>query len=307
MKKIFVFLTILIFGFVFPGLIIAASTPFQDNSHYNTPSIQAPADGTSTETVKILLQDINKDPVIGHLVSLSSSNDSTATFPKNDQITDVNGEATFTVATTTPGVVKISLYDSTNNIIFSDWISLTFYSTKLGCQNVPSAPILTSVISNANNMATVTWTNSANPVSNYLVSYGTTSKNYIYGNSNVGPQGTTSYTVGRLTGNKKYYFVVAANNNCGRSGFSNEMSTVVKPTSIVSAPTSFIKPLVSPKPTLMAISTPLVTQDPQIILQGTPEKKNVNIRDLGIGIIAFGVLFIGIATTIQGIKNKNTS
>ena len=86
-----------------------------------------------------------------------------------------------------------------------------------------SAPTLVSAISGANSV-TLNWTAATNPVSYYLVAYGTSPGVYTYGNPNVGGSGTTSYTVNNLSGGTTYYFVVRAGNGCTPGPFSNELS-----------------------------------------------------------------------------------
>lgn len=308
MKKLLVFLTVLSIFFLLPAKVLASGAPVQSNSNYISPSNKAPSDGTSTETISLHLQDSDQNNVVGDVISLSSSNDSTATFTQNNQTTDGSGNATFTVATTTPGDVKVTLYDSTNNVTFTDWFTLAFYDASKGCANVPAAPVLSSVVSNSNNTATLNWTDSANPVSNYLISYGTSTGKYIYGNPNVGSQGTISYTIGSLAGNKKYYFVVAASNNCGISSFSNEISAVVKPIASTATPVPIIRPTVTPASTPTALVTDIATNipEPTDTATPTPSNKNVNstFRILAIVIIGVGVLLIGSVFIFQKIKTK---
>lgn len=86
-----------------------------------------------------------------------------------------------------------------------------------------SAPILLSAVPGINSV-TLTWSPAVDPVSYYLVAYGTTSGIYQYGNPNVGGKGTTSYTVTNLSGGVPYYFVVRAGNGCTPGPFSNELS-----------------------------------------------------------------------------------
>jgi len=85
------------------------------------------------------------------------------------------------------------------------------------------APVLLSAVPGVNRV-TLTWSKAADPVSYYLIAYGFSSGNYIYGNPNVGGAGTTSYTVGNLSGGVTYYFVVRAGNGCAPGPFSNELS-----------------------------------------------------------------------------------
>lgn len=315
MRKSLGLLIILVILFIFPGLVFASSAPAQSSSSYTTPANPAASDGSSTETVSIHLHDGDQNHVAGHLITLSSSNNTTAKFPKNDQITDGNGDATFTITSTTPGNTKITLFDSTNNVTFTDWFGVSFYDVSKGCVSNPPAPVLNSAISNSNNKVTLTWTDSPNPVSNYLVSYGTVSKSYIYGDTNIGAQGTTTFTIGSLDASKKYYFAVAANNNCGRSGFSNEMSVVVNPIQSISKPIA--TPTSIPLATTVATATPDITyisSDASFAPQPTEksaatvssEDVRTRIRNIGLGIIGVGILFIGVAIFVQKNKKDNS-
>ena len=310
-KTLPIILIVLVVGLFLPAVVLAGNPPVQGNSQYISSSSEAANDGTSTETVSVHLQDSNNNPVVGDVVSLSAPNDSTATFPQNNQTTDGNGNATFTIATTTAGTDQLTLYDSTNNVTFgTDWgLTAIFYDVSKGCQNSPPAPVLSSVVSDSNNTATLTWTDSADPVSNYLVSYGIATGSYIYGDPNIGAQGTTSFTVGALTGGKKYYFTIAATNNCGRSGLSNEISAIINPIPATPSPTPV--PTVEPT-TAPDITTVTATDTPTDIPTDTPmptaapvQNTNSTFRDLGIGVAALGVILIISVFVIQLIKKKN--
>ncbi len=61
-------------------------------------------------------------------------------------------------------------------------------------------------------------------VTHYAIVYGTSSGNYLYGNTNVG-SGTT-YVVSGLSSGVRYYFVVVAVNDCAAGLYSNEASAV---------------------------------------------------------------------------------
>ena len=88
-----------------------------------------------------------------------------------------------------------------------------------------SAPILTKAVAGEDSVA-LTWTEAADPVTYYLVAYGRSETEIEYGNPNVGPKGTTTYTVGALAKGVKYYFKVRAVNGCKPGKFSNKLSAV---------------------------------------------------------------------------------
>jgi hypothetical protein len=307
-KKLISFLLVLSVFFVLPGKILASGPPDYNHSSYNVSSSSVPNDGTTTNTITIHLEDSSSNNVTSDTINLSSSNDGSVVF-NNSQTTDGSGNATFTIKSTTAGTTKVTMTDITNAATFVDWFTATFYSATLGCSNVPAAPVLSLVTSNASGKATLTWVDSVNPVVNYLVSYGTTSGSYIYGNSNVGVQGTTSYTVGSLINGKKYYFVVAASNNCGASGFSNEMSTVINlaPTTapaVVQTP----EPTATPPSDLSVVSvnptdTPEDTPTPEAVATGG----NTTIRDIAIAMLVLGVGILALIIIVRKNMTKKKS
>jgi hypothetical protein len=86
-----------------------------------------------------------------------------------------------------------------------------------------AAPTLTGT-SNSNNSANLVWT-PVTPVDHYMIRYGTTAGNYIYGAANVG--NVTSFLVQALSGNTTYYFQVAGVNGCAPGPWSNEVAITV--------------------------------------------------------------------------------
>ena len=85
------------------------------------------------------------------------------------------------------------------------------------------APRLLGAIAGTNSV-TLTWLKASNPVTYYLVTYGTTSGSQQYGNPNAGGNDAISYTVRGLSGAATYYFKVRAGNGCMPGDFSNELS-----------------------------------------------------------------------------------
>lgn len=86
------------------------------------------------------------------------------------------------------------------------------------------SPRLISAIAGENKV-TLTWEKAPDPVTYYLIAYGESPGNYLYGNPNVGGPEATSYTVDNLSGGKTYYFVVRAGNGCAPGPFSNELAS----------------------------------------------------------------------------------
>ena len=86
-----------------------------------------------------------------------------------------------------------------------------------------SAPTLLSSVGGLNSVA-LTWSEALDPVSYYLITYGTTPGAQMFGNPNIGGKGTTSFTVNNLSGGTIYYFKVRAGNGCAPGEFSNELS-----------------------------------------------------------------------------------
>ena len=310
MKKLTAFLVVFVAVLIFPARILAANAVSQSNSAYSTPSSPTPANGTTTASITITLRDSGNSPIVGDQISLTTS-DSSAVF-NNSQTTNSNGNATFTMTSTNVGIDSITVNvtdtsNSSNNRSFTNWFNVTFYSTTAGCSSVPSAPILDSVVSNSNYQATLTWTDSANPVSNYLISFGIASGSYIYGDPNVGGQGTTTFTVGSLTGNKKYYFVVAASNNCGASAFSNEMSVVAEPVPATPVPT--VEPTATPETLTTVLSPTPASMTEENVETPTPEpavqSEGINFRNLAIIFIVSGVVIIGLVIFLQKRGKKN--
>lgn len=88
-----------------------------------------------------------------------------------------------------------------------------------------SPPILLSAVSQDRSV-TLIWTEAQDPVTYYLVRYGLSKQNLEFGNPNIGPRGTYSFTVNELTNGLKYYFQVMAGNGCKPGEFSNTLTAV---------------------------------------------------------------------------------
>jgi len=239
LQKLLVFIASCIFLIDLPLLVPAFAgnvTPVSGNSVMLVSSSTVYADGQSAFTITITLKDGSNppNPIVGDSVYLTSSdsNDNINPTSSSPRTLDGNGQATFTVTSNSSETDTISVTDTTNPITFQFPGTITFAPTPtispsptpIGTCNdaVPVAPQITSAEAGDAHSVVLTWNAVAAPVSYYLVSYGTTSGSYIYGNPNVG--NVTSYTVGSLSTGKTYYFAVKAVNGCMPSAYSNEMS-----------------------------------------------------------------------------------
>jgi len=81
-----------------------------------------------------------------------------------------------------------------------------------------SAPVLTAVSGADPGTVVLSWSR-VTPVTHYMIWYGTTAGEYLYGNNNAG--NVNSYTV-RGLGGGTYYFQVAGVNGCAPGPWSNE-------------------------------------------------------------------------------------
>lgn len=86
------------------------------------------SDGISTSIVTVTLLDPASNPVSGKTVAISSSRGATDTVSTISGTTNVLGQATFSVKSSTPGSSVITATNSTDNKTVSQTITLTFYA-----------------------------------------------------------------------------------------------------------------------------------------------------------------------------------
>lgn len=250
--------TIFITTIVNPYIVFANNPPDQGNSTL-TASNQAPANGSSTINVQITLKDSSGNPDAGDSVTFSSPNDSTVVFNPSSTTLNSSGQTSFTMTSTNAGTDNVTVTDTTSNTTLADLGQVTFTSSSTTPTETPTptcapvtTPQLTAATPNSSSQITLTWTDATGPVNNYVLAYGTSSGNYVYGSQNIGSQGTTSYTVSSLTQGTTYYFAIQAVNACSTSPFSNELSAVAgaaTPTTSTNDDTTSVSPVSqSPSP-----------------------------------------------------------
>jgi len=275
----FVAATLILFSILFFSFLIlpvfANNSPDRNHSSLSVAN-QAPADGHSTISVTVTLQDSSGSPLSGDTVSFADSSNSSAIFSPTSATLNSSGQTTFTITSTSASTDNISITDTSSNITLNSLGQVTFTlnmsPTPIGACSYPApggTPQFISETPDGPNKIILTWTDAGDPVSSYLIAYGVTPGQYIYGNPNVGGQGTTSYTVGSLSPGKKYYFAVKAVNGCYPGSFSNEVSATA---GMVNTPT--------PTQSVMATSIPVtLTPTPFSTIFNTSNQNTVSIEN----------------------------
>lgn len=87
-----------------------------------------------------------------------------------------------------------------------------------------SAPSLYGASVRDSSSILLQFSQSNDPVSEYVLEFGTESGNYQFAMANIGGKGTKEYLVQSLSPNTTYYFRVRAGNGCATGSWSNEIS-----------------------------------------------------------------------------------
>lgn len=109
------------------------------------------------------------------------------------------------------------------------------------CSDTPpgSAPTLLSAVAGLNTIS-LFWSEATDPVTYYLIAFGTTPSADQYGSPNVGGKGTTSYVISGVSGGTTYYVKVRAGNGCAPGAFSNIVAVTPTGGFIAGVPPGFV-------------------------------------------------------------------
>ncbi len=97
--------------------------------------------------------------------------------------------------------------------------------TSTDCQqSVPkSTPVITKVVPGVNSV-TLFWTEPNDTFTYYLIAYSQEAHAATFANPNIGPPGTTNYTINNLDADVKYFFKIKVGNGCATGSFSEIVS-----------------------------------------------------------------------------------
>lgn len=98
-------------------------------------------------------------------------------------------------------------------------------STKCEDQAPKSPPTLINIIPGINSVA-LSWEKAQDPVTYYMIQYGTQSGKYEFNNPNAGGKETTEYIINGLDSEKQYFFTVTAGNGCAVGLQSNQLTVI---------------------------------------------------------------------------------
>ena len=216
---------------------LALAAPDQANSTFLATPTHVPADGVTQASVTVTMLDSSSLPVVGDDVFLTISGDLTASIATVSGITNANGQATFTVTSTTAGTDSVNVSDTTAGVTFVAMGSIIFdtVTTSSNTSNngtpgpfvctktYPSAPELYAITQESSGSATLYFVQPASAFDGFTISYGLTSSADSYNVTFA--QGSSiaaiKYTINYLTSDKTYYFKVRANNGCATGIWSS--------------------------------------------------------------------------------------
>lgn len=199
---------------------------------------------------------------------LSKTAPATPTSTPTPTITPTPTSTPVTIPTPTPTLISFNTTSLSGDIAGA--VLGVAFAPVCNDQKPSSAPKLLSAIAGVNSV-TLTWSLASDPTSYYLVTYGNQPGSQQYGNPNVGPAGTTSYTIRSLSGNTTYYFKVRAGNGCTPGDFSNELSATAQGQFIAAPAADFESEVLgvqitTPPTSLTPIPTPTLTPSVSNIL-----------------------------------------
>lgn len=327
-KRLFVLFSALFFFFALFALpVFANNNADTSESTLSVSPSTIPADGSTTATISIQVKDGSGNTLSGDHVTLTSTTDSGLVInseamgsTSSTAATDSNGNVTFTVKSSnpSPGTDTFTAADvsdspavplGSNNSVSVNFTASALAPSSSCSDQTPGTPVITSAVASGSNQIILTWTDASDPVSSYFLSYGVATGQYIYGNPNVGPQGTTSYTVGNLATGTTYYLALKAVNGCAPGSYSNEISAaaggVVTPAPADTAnSTSQIDTTPSDTPAPSDTPTPTPTDTPAPAKTAESSKTNTLIYVI-LFVLVFGGVCVFVSWKYQNRKQKH--
>jgi len=110
------------------GVTFTATAPQVDNCTVSANPLGVAADGKTSSTVTVTLDDHNSNPVSGKAISLAAAGGSSVITPVSPT-TDAQGQATFGVTDSTSEVVLYTATDTTDNLVLAGQGALVTFGT----------------------------------------------------------------------------------------------------------------------------------------------------------------------------------
>jgi fibronectin type 3 domain-containing protein len=187
------------------------------------------ANGTTTASVVVTLKSSFDSAVSGKTVMLTSDRGALDTISAVNATSDDNGQALFTIRSSSPGPAVLTATDLTDGVTVTQTVTITF----MAVVGLPAAPTgLSAVAGDAH--ITLTWA-AASGAASYSVYRGTASSSYDPNPVALGIT-STNFQDGGVVNGTSYYYVVRAVNGAGEGQSSNEASAT--PQAPPAAPTS---------------------------------------------------------------------
>ena len=148
-------------------LTVTPGTPSAGKSSVTASPTTVTADGTSTSTITVTLEDANNNPVSGKTVTLAQGSGHSTISPASGT-TNASGIATFSVKNTKAEAVTYTATDTTDSVTVSQAATVTFTAGAVSATVSAVSASPTSVVADGTTTSTITVTlldANSNPVS----------------------------------------------------------------------------------------------------------------------------------------------
>lgn len=208
----------------------------------------APADGSSTASMTLTFKDAGGSPLASYTAVLSLPSDPSAVVSPSSAVTDSNGQAVFTITSTTAGTFSIDATDQGTSTTLTALGQVTFTAVSSGGGGGGGSSSSSSSSNSSSNTCTQTAPSQApdfyqvnmqgakailyyvqpqDQFDTFTISYGLTSStdNYSVTYRQDRVSSAISYAINDLNPNLSYFFKIRASNGCAAGPWSQVRQT----------------------------------------------------------------------------------